>query len=66
SFELVDRFAGPPVPADKVSLTIRLHFRHPQRTLVAAEVDRAAHEIVGHLGSAFAIQLREGKIDIRT
>jgi phenylalanyl-tRNA synthetase beta chain len=64
SFELVDRFAGPPVPADKVSLTIRLHFRHPQRTLVAGEVDRAAAEIVGHLRSALDIQLREGKIDI--
>ncbi|MGB8959075.1 MAG: phenylalanine--tRNA ligase subunit beta [Candidatus Aminicenantales bacterium] len=65
-FELVDRFAGPPVPADKVSLTVRLHFRHPQRTLVAGEVDRAAHEIVGQLISALDIQLREGKIDIRT
>jgi len=63
-FELADRFTGPPVPADKVSLTIRLRFRHPQRTLVAAEVDRAEQEIVGHLRSALAIQLREGKIDI--
>ncbi|HMA53477.1 MAG TPA: phenylalanine--tRNA ligase subunit beta [Acidobacteriota bacterium] len=65
-FELVDRFAGPPVPADKVSLTVRLHFQHPQRTLVAGEVDKAAHEIVGQLRSALDIQLREGKIDIRT
>ena len=64
--ELVDRFAGPPVPPDKVSLTVRLHFRHPQRTLVADEVDRAAREIVGQLGSELDIQLREGKIDIRT
>ena len=62
-FALVDRFAGPPVPADKVSLTIRLHFRHPQRTLVAAEVDKAAQDLVGHLRSALDIQLREGKID---
>jgi phenylalanyl-tRNA synthetase beta chain len=65
-FELVDRFAAPPVPADKVSLTIRFRFRHPQRTLVAGEVDRAEQEIVGHLRSALDIQLREGKIDIRT
>jgi phenylalanyl-tRNA synthetase beta chain len=62
-FELVDRFAGPPVPSDKVSLTVRLHFRHPQRTLVAGEVDKAAQDIVGHLRSALDIQLREGKID---
>lgn len=65
-FELVDRFTGPPVPPDKVSLTIRLRFRHPQRTLVAGEVDRVEQEIVGHLRSALDIQLREGKIDIRT
>jgi phenylalanyl-tRNA synthetase beta chain len=62
-FELVDRFAGPPVPADKVSLTIRLHFRHPQRTLVAAEVDKAAQDLVGRLRQDLDIQLREGKID---
>ena len=62
-FELVDRFAGPPVPPDKVSLTVRLRFRDPQRTLVAGEVDKAAQDIVGHLRSALDIQLREGKID---
>jgi phenylalanyl-tRNA synthetase beta chain len=66
SYALVDRFSGPPVPAGQVSLTIRLHFRHPQRTLVAEEVDRAAQEIVGQLRSALNIQLREGKIDNRT
>jgi phenylalanyl-tRNA synthetase beta chain len=65
-FELVDRFSGPPLPADKLSLTFRLRFRHPQRTLVAGEVDRVEQEIVGHLRSALNIQLREGKIDFRT
>jgi phenylalanyl-tRNA synthetase beta chain len=65
-FALVDRFAGPPVPADKVSLTIRLHFRHPQRTLLAEEVDKAAQDLIGHLRAALDIQLREGKIDNRT
>jgi len=59
-FELLDRFAGPPVPADKVSLTVRLRFRHPQRTLVAAEADKAAQDIVGCLRNALDIQLREG------
>jgi len=62
-FELVDRFAGAPVPAGKVSLTVRLHFRHSQRTLVAGEIDEAAQDIVGHLRNALDIQLREGKID---
>ncbi|HSA94944.1 MAG TPA: phenylalanine--tRNA ligase subunit beta [Acidobacteriota bacterium] len=65
-FELRDRFAGGPVPGDKVSLTLRFRYRHPQRTLVAEEVDRVEQEIVGQLRSALNIQLREGKIDFRT
>ena len=65
-FELRDRFSGKSVPADKVSLTVRFRYRHPQRTLVADEVDRVEQEIVGQLRSALNIQLREGKIDIRT
>ncbi len=65
-FELRDRFSGPSIPADKVSLTVRFRFRHPQRTLVAEEVDRIEQEIAGHLRSALNIQPREGKIDNRT
>ena len=65
-FELRDRFSGPSIPADKVSLTVRFRFRHPQRTLVAEEVDRVEQNIVGHLRSTLNIQLREGKIDNRT
>ena len=60
-FELRDRFSGKSVPADKVSLTVRFRYRHPQRTLVADEVDRVEQEIVGQLRSALNIQLREGK-----
>ncbi|HYA48636.1 MAG TPA: phenylalanine--tRNA ligase subunit beta [Burkholderiales bacterium] len=59
-FELLDRFSGPPIPAGKVSLTIRFRYRHPQRTLLAEEVDRVEQEIVGQLKSALDIQLREG------
>jgi phenylalanyl-tRNA synthetase beta chain len=58
-FELRDRFAGAPLPEDKVSLTFRFRFRHPRRTLVAEEVDRVEQEIVGQLQSALAVQLRE-------
>jgi len=58
--ELVDRFAGPPVPEGRVSLTVRLRFRHPERTLVAGEVDKAEQEIIGRLTAALDIQLREG------
>ena len=48
-FELTDRFAGPSVPADKVSLSIRFRYRSPKRTLLAEEVDKAQQDIVGHL-----------------
>jgi phenylalanyl-tRNA synthetase beta chain len=58
--ELVDRFAGRSVPEGRVSLTVRFRFRHPQRTLVAEEVDRVVQEVVGQLRSALDIQLREG------
>lgn len=66
SYELRDRFSGPSIPADKVSLSIRFRYRHPKRTLLAEEVDRSEQEIVGQLKSAWNIQLREGSIDNRT
>jgi phenylalanyl-tRNA synthetase beta chain len=60
-FELVDRFSGGSLPEGRVSLTVRFRYRHPQRTLVAEEVDRVEQEIVGQLRAALNIQLREGK-----
>jgi phenylalanyl-tRNA synthetase beta chain len=59
-YELRDRFSGPSIPAGQVSLSIRFRYRHPQRTLLAEEVDRVEQEIVGQLKSALNIQLREG------
>jgi phenylalanyl-tRNA synthetase beta chain len=60
-YDLLDRFGGPSIPPGKVSLTVRFRFRHPQRTLVAEEVDRVEQEIAGQLRSALNIQPREGK-----
>jgi phenylalanyl-tRNA synthetase beta chain len=66
-FELTDRFSGPSVPSDKVSLSVRFRYRSAQRTLLAEEVDKAQQEVVGHLRSALNATLREGsKIDNRT
>jgi phenylalanyl-tRNA synthetase beta chain len=66
-FELTDRFSGPPVPPDKVSLSVRFRYRSARRTLLAEEVDKAQQEVVGHLRSALNATLREGgKIDNRT
>lgn len=65
--ELTDRFSGPSVPPDKVSLSVRFRYRSAQRTLLAEEVDKAQQEVVGHLRSALNATLREGgKIDNRT
>jgi len=63
-FELTDRFTGPSIPKDKVSLSIRFRYRNPKRTLQAEEVDKSQQDIIGHLASDLNIQLREGsKID---
>ena len=63
-FELTDRFTGPSIPKDKVSLSIRFRYRNPKRTLLAEEVDKSQQDIIGHLASDLNIQLREGgKID---
>jgi len=65
-FELTDRFTGPSIPGDKVSLSIRFRYRSPKRTLLAEEVDKAQQDIIGHLKAALHIQPREGgKIDNR-
>jgi phenylalanyl-tRNA synthetase beta chain len=59
-FELVDVYTGGSVPQDKTSLTLRLVYRHPQRTLLADDVDKAEQQILNQLERAFGAQLREG------
>jgi len=63
-YELYDRFSGSSVAKGKVSLSFRFHFRHPQRTLLAEEVESYQEKIIKTLSSEFNFQLREGgKID---
>lgn len=57
-FLVIDLFSGRSLPPDKVSLTLRLFYRHPARTLLAEEVDRAEKKIISRLKSLFKIQLR--------
>jgi phenylalanyl-tRNA synthetase beta chain len=57
---LSDRFAGKSIPEGKVSLLFRFVFRHPQRTLVASEVDSMQQKVIKVLGNKFGFQLREG------
>jgi phenylalanyl-tRNA synthetase beta chain len=47
-----DRYKGKGVPDDRVSLSLRLTFRSPERTLTDAEVDAAMDRIVGALADA--------------
>jgi phenylalanyl-tRNA synthetase beta chain len=46
-----DRYRGQGVPEGRVSLSLRLTFRSPERTLTDAEVDAAMNEIVSALAS---------------
>ncbi len=57
-FRLVDRYAGESIPLGKVSLSFRFIYRHPQRTLLADEVDKTEQQIINHLKRALGAQLR--------
>jgi phenylalanyl-tRNA synthetase beta chain len=59
-FELVDRYAGEGIPPDKVSLTFRVTYRHPQRTLLAEEVEKTEQQLLSQLKRVLGVQLREG------
>ena len=47
-----DRYRGKGVPEGRVSLSLRLTFRSPERTLTDAEVDAAMERIVRALADA--------------
>ena len=65
-FEPHDRFSGSSIPQGKISLSLRFVFRHPQRTLLAKEVDTFQEKIINALVTRFKFQLRKGgKIDKR-
>ncbi len=65
-FYLYDRYSGPTISGNKVSLSLRFIFRHPKKTLLTKEVDSLQQKIIKHLKSRFNIQLRKGgQIDKR-
>ena len=53
-----DRYRGKGVPEGQLSLSLRLTFRSPERTLTDAEVDEAMDRIVTALASAHGAQRR--------
>jgi phenylalanyl-tRNA synthetase beta chain len=65
-FDLYDRFSGSSIPKGKISLSVRFVFCHPQRTLLAKEVDVLQEKIINSLATKFKFQLRKGgEIDKR-
>jgi phenylalanyl-tRNA synthetase beta chain len=46
-----DRYRGKGVPEGRVSLSLRLTFRSPDRTLTDTEVDQAMERVVAALGT---------------
>ncbi len=65
-FDPHDRFSGSSIPNGKIGLSLRFVFRHPQRTLLAKEVDTLQEKIINALVTKFKFHLRKGgKIDKR-
>jgi len=59
SFEPFDRWTGRGIAPGQVGLGIRLSFRHPDRTLQAAEIRAALEAIVARLAADCGASLRE-------
>ena len=53
-----DRYQGKGVPEGRVSLSLRLTFRDPERTLTDDEVQKATERIVEALRSAHGAEQR--------
>lgn len=58
ALRLMDLYHGSGLPQNKVSLTVRLTFEHPSRTLVQAEVAERCDRVVAVLREQFAIEQR--------
>ena len=59
SVQVIDEYRGAGLPAGARSLTFRLTFRAPDRTLEAAEVDRAEARLLGALDRETGVRRRD-------
>jgi phenylalanyl-tRNA synthetase beta chain len=57
SIQLFDVFSGEPIPADKRSLSFRLTYRSPEKTLEDSEVNALHQRVTERLLSAFRAEL---------
>jgi phenylalanyl-tRNA synthetase beta chain len=58
-FEVIDRYAGPPLADDEVSLTVRVCLSPDERTLVDAEIETYRLALVGALEALDGVRLRD-------
>ena len=58
--EVADRYSGSPLSPGKVSLTLRLRYQHPERTLTGDEVQASVAAVAAALGAAGAEIRGEG------
>jgi phenylalanyl-tRNA synthetase beta chain len=55
SVELQARYAGAGLPADRVRTTLRLVYRHPERSLTQDEVNAAQAELKARLAARLGV-----------
>jgi phenylalanyl-tRNA synthetase beta chain len=58
SFEVVDRYAGPPLPEDRISLTVRVILQPLDRSLTEAQIEGFRRELVEALQARMGVALR--------
>jgi len=56
--QLIDLYQGPRLPEDKVSLTLRLTFANPEKTLTQEEVNGYTEKVFSVLLATFSAELR--------
>lgn len=58
SWSFIGTFRGPQIGAGKKSMTVRMHFRDPARTLRHEEVDGVVEELVGEMKREVGAEVR--------
>jgi len=57
-FDLFTDPSGEKLPADKKSIAYTFHYRSPERTMKAKEVDQAHQKLLDHLAKTLPITFR--------
>jgi phenylalanyl-tRNA synthetase beta subunit len=57
-FEVVDRYAGPPLPEDRISLTVRVILQPLERSLTEAQIEGFRRDLIETLQARMGVALR--------